>query len=383
MTIREIRIAVDGATGRLCRTQHLTKSLLAIRDEGGIELNDGTRIVPVPLLLGRNPEKLSALAAGMGNLDWSIDRAACFADPTIEIYFDASATAGRVERAREAIAAGKHIYLEKPIADSVGDALDLARRAAAMGLKNGTVQDKLYLPGLRKVARLKNEGFFGSICSLRLNFGWWIFDGETVAAQRPSWNYMKVKGGGLILDMFPHWRYIIEHIAGPIRSVSCQARTRVPQRWDEQGMRYDVDVEDEVLATFGIEGGALAQIDSSWATRVRRDDLFSIQIDGSNGSAVAGLHQCFTQHLSDTPKPVWSVDIFEHQDFLGQWQEVPDTEPLQNGYREGWAAFLSHVVADTDFRPTLMEGAKGVQLVEACHNSNAERRWIDLPDLSL
>ena len=383
MTYREVLIAIDGATGRLCRTQHLAQAILAIAADGGLETPGGERIMPVPVLLGRNAEKLAAQAAAAGNLRWSTDRDAVLSDPSIDVYFDASSTAGRADRARAAIAAGKHVYLEKPIALSVDEALDLARLAERAGLKNGTVQDKLCLPGIRKLSRLSSEGFFGEIYSVRLDFGWWIFDGVNVPAQRSSWNYKKAEGGGLILDMFPHWRYILEHFVGPISAVSCQARTRMPVRRDESGKDYRVDVEDDVLATFEFENGVLAQIDSSWASRVHNHDMLTIQVDGSKGSATAGLHRCFLQPLGATPKPRWSVDSFDPQDFSDQWMEMPDIEPIHNGYRDGWEKFLRHVVLDTPFGATLLEGAKGVQLVEACHRSQAERRWIDLPRLML
>lgn len=383
MTVQEIRVLMDGATGRLCRTQHLVQSVLAIRADGGVELPNGDRVVPVPILLGRNADKLRAVALEFGGLEWSTDRDAALADPTIRIYFDAAATAGRAERARQAIAAGKHIYLEKPIAVSMGDAVDLVRRAAAGGLKNGTVQDKLSLPGLRKLARLKRTGFFGEIYSARIDFGWWVFDGDYAPAQRSSWNYRKADGGGLVLDMFPHWRYIIESIVAPINSVSCRATTRVSRRRDEAGEPYDVDVEDEVFAIFEAEGGVLVQVDSSWASRVRRDELLSIQIDGANGSAVAGIHHCTAQSLVATPKPRWNIDAIEPGHPGDHWQSIPDLEGSRNGYRHGWELFLSHVAANTPFSYTLLEGAKGVQLVEACHRSNSERRWVDLPPLDL
>ncbi|MGE3149646.1 MAG: Gfo/Idh/MocA family protein [Pseudorhodoplanes sp.] len=383
MAVREMKVLMDGATGRLCRTQHLMQSVLAIRADGGVCLPNGDRIVPIPVLLGRNAEKLSAIASQFGDLAWSTDREVALADPTVQIYFDAAATAGRVERTRQAIAAGKHIYLEKPVAVSLDDALDLVRRAQEKGLKHGTVQDKLSLPGLRKLARLRREGFFGDLYSVRLDFGWWVFDGEYAPAQRSSWNYRKADGGGLILDMFPHWRYIIETIVAPIRSVSCRATTRVPHRRDEAGRPYTVDVEDEVFAILEAEGGILVQVDSSWASRVKRDELLRMQVDGAEGSAVAGIHHCFVQSLVETPKPKWNIEAIEPRLSDDHWAAVPDVEGPCNGYRHGWELFLSHVAADTPFPYTLLEGAKGVQLVEACHRSNNERRWVDLPALKL
>lgn len=382
MTTHTIGVVIEGATGRLGTTQHL-RSLLAIQSEGGLELRNGDRLMPRPLLLGRNPQKLATLAAAHGGLRWSTERDACLADGDVAIYFDATATGGRPPRAGAAIAAGKHIYLEKPIAGSLGEALDLAQAAHRAGVKNGVVQDKLFLPGLRKMKKLHDSGFFGRVLSVRLDFGWWVFDGELYPAQRPSWNYKKTEGGGLILDMFAHWRYIFDRLLGPIRSVSCRCITANPTRRDEAGRPYTVDVEDHVFALFDLEGGVPAQISSSWASRVKRDDLLQIQVDGSLGSAVCGLHRCFIQPLAATPKPFFDPERPQPMVFDEQWQEMPDIEPLTNGYRAGWELFLRHVAEDTPFPSPLIEGAKGVQLAEACHQSNQERHWVDLPPLTL
>jgi predicted dehydrogenase len=382
MASKSIRILMDGVTGRLGQNQHLIRSLLAIRNEGGLVLANGDRLVPEPVLLGRNAEKLATLASAHGGLAWSTDVAASLADPAVEIYFDAALTAGRVGRAKRAIAAGKHIYLEKPVADSLDDALDLYRAAKAAGVKHGVVQDKVFLPGFHKLRKVRDAGFFGRILSVRLEFGWWVFDGELFPSQRSSWNYKKREGGGLILDMFPHWRYILENLVGNIEAVSCRKTTQVPKRRDERGDPYDVDVEDEVFATLQIEGGILAQIDCSWASRVKRDDMLTMKIDGTLGSAVTTLHRCFIQPLAGTPKPVWSVDVLQATDFNAQWQEVPDVDVNKNSYRCGWELFLKHVVDGTPFPSPLLAGAKGVQLAEACYRSDAERRWIDLPELS-
>ncbi len=382
MTTRTIGVVVEGATGRLGTTQHL-RSLMAIRGEGGLVLGNGERLVPQPLLLGRNPEKLTVLAAAQGGLKWSTDRDACLADPDIAIYFDATATGGRPQRAAAAIAAGKHVYLEKPIAGTLGEALDLARRAHAAGLKNGVVQDKLFLPGLRKMKKLYDSGFFGRVLSVRLDFGWWVFDGEFYPAQRPSWNYRKEAGGGLVLDMFAHWRYIFDRLLGPVRSVSCHCTTAIPTRRDESGHPYGVDVEDHAFALFELAGGIPAQVSSSWASRVKRDDLLQVQVDGSLGSAVCGLHRCFVQPLIATPKPFFDPERPQAMVFDEQWQEMPDIEPFRSSYRAGWELFLRHVAEDGPFPSPLIEGAKGVQLAEACHQSNRERRWVELPPLSL
>jgi len=379
---RTIGVLIEGATGRLGTTQHL-RSLMAIRSEGGLPLANGDRLVPAPVLLGRNAAKLTALAAANGGLKWSIDRDACLSDPDIAIYFDASATGGRPGRTASALDAGKHVYVEKPLAETLADALDLARRAERTGLKNGVVQDKLSLPGLTKLRKLYETDFFGRVLSIRLDFGWWVFDGTPYPAQRPSWNYCKATGGGLILDMFAHWRYIFDRLLGEIKAVSCRHFTALPERRDEAGNPYPVDVEDTAFAIFELAGGVLAQVSSSWASRVKRDDLLQIQVDGTRGSAVSGLHRCFVQPLAATPKPFFDPERPQPMVFDQQWQEMPDIEPVRNGYRAGWELFLRHVAEDAPFPSPFREGAKSVQLAEACHQSNRERRSIDLPVLTL
>jgi predicted dehydrogenase len=381
MAIRAVRIAMDGATGRLGTNQHLIRSLLAIRQEGGLRLENGDRLMPEPVLLGRNADKLKALAAAHGDLTWSTDVAATLADQTIDIYFDAVATGGRLERIMRAIAAGKHVYTEKPVANSSAEAMQMVRAAEAAGVKAAAVQDKVYLPGFHKLRKVRDSGFFGRILSARLESGWWVFDGELYPAQRSSWNYRKADGGGLVLDMYPHWRYLLGSLIGPITAVSCRRTTQQKKRWDEAGRPFDVDVEDEVFATFEFESGALAQVTTSWASRVKRDDLIQIQIDGTLGSAVAGGHRCFVQPLAATPRPVWNVEVPQAMDFDAQWQEVPDQEPFRNSYRQGWEQFLRHVADGAPLRSSLLEGAKDVQLTECCYQSDRERRWIDIPKL--
>jgi predicted dehydrogenase len=382
MATRKLGVIIEGATGRLGATQHL-RSLMGISGDGGLTLHNGDRLMPEPLLLGRNSAKLAALAAANGDLKWSTDRDACLADASIAIYFDATATGGRAARIKAALDAGKHVYVEKPLAETLADALDLARQAERAGLKNGVVQDKLFLPGLTKLRKLYEMDFFGRVLSIRLDFGWWVFDGTPYPAQRPSWNYRKASGGGLILDMFAHWRYIFDRLLGEIKAVSCRHMTALPERRDEAGNPYRVDVEDTAFAVFEVAGGVLAQVSSSWANRVKRDDLLQIQVDGTRGSAVCGLHRCFVQPLAATPKPFFDAERPQQMVFDEQWQEMPDIEPLRNGYRAGWELFLKHVAEDAPFPSPFIEGAKSVQLAEACHQSDRERRWVDLPAIEM
>jgi predicted dehydrogenase len=382
MAVQTVGVVIDGATGRLGSTQHL-KALLAIRGEGGLALKNGDRLMPEPVLLGRNAEKLAALATASGGLAWSIDRDACLADTDVAIYFDAAPTGGRHERVGAAIAAGKHVYMEKPAAATLDDALSLARAAKHAGVKNGVVQDKLFLPGLKKLRKLYDADYFGRILSIKLDFGWWVFDGDLFPSQRMSWNYRRETGGGLVLDMFAHWRYVFDRLLGPIEAVSCRALTAQPRRRDEAGNWYDVDVDDHAFAMFELKGGVVAQVASSWASRVKRDDLLQIQVDGTQGSAVCGLHRCFIQPLIATPRPLMDADNPQTMVFDEQWQEMPTLIPFVNPYREGWQLFLRHVAEDGPFPSPLLEGAKAVQLAEACHQSDRERRWVELGKLTM
>lgn len=383
MADQRIGIIMNGVTGRMGTNQHLIRSIVALRDAGGVALPNGDRLIPDPLLLGRNAGKLEQLARAHGVERWSTDLAACLRNPDDTIYFDAQTTNRRAESVRAAVAAGKHIYCEKPIATSVASALELARLARDAGVKNGVVQDKLFLPGLRKLKRLIDSGFFGRILSVRGEFGYWVFEGDWQAAQRPSWNYRREDDGGIIVDMFCHWRYVLDNLFGPVRAVSCLGATHIPERVDEQGHRYAATADDAAYGTFQLDGGIIAQINSSWAVRVYRDELFSLQVDGTQGSAVAGLRECKTQHRVNTPKPTWNPDVPNPFDFFAHWENVPDNEVFDNAFKVEWEMFLRHVAADAPFPYDLLEGAKGVQLAELGLQSWAERRWVDVPELSL
>jgi predicted dehydrogenase len=383
MSERRLGIIMNGVTGRMGTIQHLVRSVLAIRAAGGLALANGDRVMPDPILVGRNAEKLEALAKAHGIARFTTDLDRALASREDAVYFDAVTTGERKHNLDLAISAGKHVYCEKPTAASLADALDLVRRARAAGVKHGVVQDKLFLPGLVKLKRLVDTGFFGRILSVKGDFGYWVFEGDWQAAQRPSWNYRKAQGGGIILDMLCHWRYVLDGLFGPVRAVSCRGANFIPERVDEQGKRYRADADDACFATFEIEGGILAQINSSWVTRVRRDDLVTFQVDGTLGSAVAGLQRCVIQPRHATPKPVWNPDEPRTTDFFGDWQEVPENEPYPNGFRVQWERFIRHVCEDAPFPWDLLAGARGVQLAELALKSSAERRWIDIPDLEV
>ncbi len=383
MRQQRIGIIMHGVTGRMGMNQHLIRSVLAIRDQGGVALKDGSYLVPDPIIVGRNAEKVAALAARLGIERHTDDLDAALANPEDTLFFDAASTALRPELLRKAIDAGKHVYCEKPVAEKLDEAVDIARYAAKAGIKHGIVHDKLDLPGLRKLTRLREAGFFGRILSIKGDFGYWVFEGDWAEAQRPSWNYRAADGGGMISDMLCHWRYVLDNVVAPVKSVCCHAATHIPERWDENGDRYDATADDAAYAMFELEGGIVAQINSSWCTRVRRDDLVTFQIDGTHGSAVAGLHKCYSQHRVNTPKPVWNPDQPQTLDFFSDWEEVPDNQVFDNGFKVQWEQFLRHIAEDGPWRYTLAEGAKGVQLAEAGYQSSRERRWIDLEDLKL
>jgi predicted dehydrogenase len=380
---KEIGIIMHGVTGRMGYNQHLVRSILAIRDQGGVALSNSDRVMPNPILVGRNVEKVSEMANRHGISRVAADVETALANRDDSIFFDAGSTQMRAALLTRAIEAGKHVYCEKPLSETLEQSLSLARLARMRGVKGGVVQDKLYLPGLRKIRMLRNAGFFGRILSVRGEFGYWVLEGDLQAAQRPSWNYRKADGGGIILDMLPHWRYVLDNLFGEVKALSCIGATHIPNRVDERGQPYKADADDAAYATFELEGGVIAQINSSWATRVKRDDLVTFQVDGTYGSALAGLTRCYTQHRVNTPRPVWNPDQPQTMKFEQQWEEVPDNQVYENGFKFQWEEFIRHVVADTPWRSNLLEGAKGVQLAELGLKSWAERRWLDVPALSL
>ena len=381
MNENRIGIIMNGVTGRMGLNQHLVRSILAIRKQGGVELSDGSRLVPDPILVGRNAAKLQQIAKEHGVARWTTDLPGALADANDSIYFDAQLTKLRAPSVERAIAAGKHIYCEKPLAADSETALHLATLARAAGVKHGVVQDKLFLPGIRKLKRLVDSGFFGRIHSVRGEFGYWVFEGDWQPAQRPSWNYRQQDGGGIIVDMFCHWRYVLDHTFGRVRAVQCLGGTSIAERVDESGNRYECTADDTAYGTFELDGGIVAQINSSWSFRVYRDELFSLQVDGTLGSAVAGLRECRTQHRVNAPRPVWNPDIANPFQFREHWLEVPDNQVFDNGFKVQWELFLRHVAEGVPFPHDFLEGARGVQLAELGLKSWRERRWIDVPEL--
>ncbi|KQS98877.1 Gfo/Idh/MocA family protein [Cellulomonas sp. Leaf395] len=387
MTTRTLRIGMNGITGRMGYRQHLVRSILSIRDQGGVTLEDGTRVQVEPILIGRNADKVRELAELHGVEHWTTDADSVINDPTVDIYFDAQVTSRRYSALTAAMKAGKHIFTEKPTAETLAEAIDLARLRESTGVTAGVVHDKLYLPGLVKLRRLVDEGFFGRILSLRGEFGYWVFEGDGQEAQRPSWNYRKEDGGGIVVDMFCHWNYVLEGILGTVKTVNAQTATHIPTRWDERGAAYDATADDAAYGIFEIEtpGGdpVVAQINSSWAVRVYRDELVEFQIDGTHGSAVAGLNKCVAQQRAHTPKPVWNPDLPVTESFREQWLEVPANGDLDNGFKLQWEEFLRDVVAGRTHRFDLLSAARGVQLAELGLQSSAEGRRLDVPTITL
>ena len=379
-----IGIVMNGVTGRMGLNQHLVRSIVAIRQEGGVPMPDGSRLMPHPILVGRDERKLRALAETYGIERWTTDLDAALANDRDQIYFDATLTQLRAANVRRAIERGKHVYCEKPLSISTEEALDLARLADQAGVKHGVVQDKLFLPGIRKLKRLVDAGFFGRILSVRGEFGYWVFEGDWQAAQRPSWNYRSEDGGGIIADMFCHWRYVLDHTFGDVTAVQCTGATHIPERVDEKGRRYRATADDAAYGTFrlaGPDGDIVAQFNSSWTVRVYRDELLQIQVDGTEGSAIAGLRGCKTQHRVNTPKPTWNPDVENPFDFYADWTPVPDNGEFDNAFKYQWEMFLRHVAIGTPYVYDFYEGAKGVQLAELGLKSWAEQRWLDVPAL--
>jgi predicted dehydrogenase len=381
---RRLGIVMVGVTGRMGLNQHLVRSIVAIRAQGGVKLPNGDRVMPDPILVGRNAEKLAALARQYGIERSTTDLDAALKNGKDEVFFDAATTQMRADLLSKAIEAGKHIYCEKPVADTLAKALAVARLAQQKKVKNGVVQDKLFLPGLRKIKALRDAGFFGRMLSVRGEFGYWVFEGDWgPPAQRPSWNYKKAEGGGIILDMLCHWRYVLDNLFGKVKAVSCLGANHIPERVDENGKSYEADADDAAYATFQLEGGVIAHMNSSWCVRVRRDDLVTFQADGTHGSAVAGLTRCWTQHRVNTPRPVWNPDVPQTMKFLDQWEEVPENTTYDNGFKIQWEDFIRHVVAGTPWTHDLIEAAKGVQLAELGLQSWAERKWMDVAPLGI
>ncbi len=384
MKTHTVGIIMNGVTGRMGKNQHLLRSICEIIKQGGVHVSPTERIMPDPILVGRNEIKLKELAAESGVEKWTTDLDSVMSDPAYPVYFDAQTTLRRADAVKAAASAGKHVYCEKPTAVDTKTAVELHNFCVEKGVKSGVVQDKLWLPGLVKLKRAIENGFLGRIFAVTGEFGYWVFEGDTVPAQRPSWNYRKEDGGGMIIDMLCHWRYVLDNLFGPVKTVNCRGATHIPERVDELGKKYKATADDAAYSMFEIEGPdgeIIVNFNSSWVTRVRRDDLLTLHVDGEKGSAVVTLRDCYIQHYSNTPKPIWNPDIEQPVDFFEDWSKVPEQEVYDNAFKVQWELYLKHVVLDEPFRWTLLEGAKGVQLAELGIKSWDERKWIDVEDL--
>ena len=383
MSRKVIRVAINGVTGRMGYRQHLVRSLLAIREQGGLRLEDGTSLYPEPILVGRSEERLRAVAERHGLERWTTSLDEVLADPEVDVYFDTQVTSEREASLLKAIEAGKHVYTEKPVAGSLDGALRLARAAKAAGITHGVVHDKLFLPGVMKLQRLIGGGFFGRVLSVRLEFGYWVFEGDEIPAQRPSWNYRAEEGGGIVLDMFPHWQYLLTDLFGPVSALYARTATHIPRRWDESGRAYDATADDAAYAVLEFASGMFASVNSSWAVRVNRRELLELQVDGTDASAVAGLRDCAVQHRVFTPMPVWNPDLPDPIDYQALWSDVPDHTVFDNGFKVEWELFLRCASEARPFAWDLVEGAKGVQLANLALQSSAEGRRLDVPPLAV
>jgi predicted dehydrogenase len=381
MKVHKLGIIMNGVTGRMGTNQHLLRSIVAIRQQGGVKINANECIMPDAILVGRNENKLKHLCEISGIHNWTTDLDEAIKNDKYQIYFDSQITGRRYAAIKKAIEAGKHIYCEKPSGASLKEALDLYHLAKKHGVKHGVVQDKLWLPGIMKIKRLIENGFFGRIMSVRGEFGYWVYEGHSIPANRPSWNYRKEDDGGIIVDMLCHWRYVLDNVFGNVKAVSCLGATHIPERVDENGNAYKATADDAAYATFELEGGVIAHFNSSWTVRVRRDDLLTLQVDGTHGSAVAGLRECYIQHYGNTPKPVWNPDVAQPINFYEDWSKVPVQEEYDNAFKVQWELFLKHIVLDTPFPNDLLEGAKGIQLAEKGIESWEKRAWVNIESL--
>ena len=383
MARKVIYVALNGVTGRMGYRQHLVRSLLAIREQGGVRLEDGSCLYPEPILVGRTAERLRAIAERHGLERWTTDLDEVLADPSVDVYFDTQVTSAREASLLKAIEAGKHVYTEKPVAETLDGALRLARAARAAGITHGVVHDQLFLPGVMKLQRLLGSDFFGRVLSVRLEFGYWVFEGDEIPAQRPSWNYRTDEGGGIVLDMFPHWQYLLTDLFGPISAVYARTATHIPRRWDESGVPYDATADDAAYAVLEFASGAFASVNSSWAVRVNRRELLELQVDGTAGSAVSGLRDCAVQHRVTTPMPVWNPDLPDPIEYQALWSDVPDNTAFDNGFKVEWELFLKSASEGRPFAWDLVEGAKGVQLANLALQSSAEGRRVEVPSLAV
>tara|TARA_E500000178_G_scaffold128973_1_gene128763 strand:- start:282 stop:1406 length:1125 start_codon:yes stop_codon:yes gene_type:complete len=374
---------MNGVTGRMGTNQHLIRSIDAIIKQGGVHVAPDEVIMPDPILVGRNEAKLKALVESTSATKFTTDLDSVMQDPDYPVYFDAQTTLRRYAAVKQAAEAGKHVYCEKPTAIKTEDAVELFNICDKAGVKNGVVQDKLWLPGLLKLKRLMECDFFGEIASVRIEFGYWVYEGHSIPAQRPSWNYRKEDGGGMAIDMLCHFRYVVDNLFGNIKAINCLASTHIKERVDEQGKPYKCTADDSCYSTFELDNGVIVHLNASWNVRVRRDDLLTIQVDGSKGTAVAGLRECWIQHYGSTPKPVWNPDIPQPIDFYKNWDQVPEQESYDNAFKVQWELFLRHVVLDEPFRWNLLEGAKGVQLADLGLQSSDERMWKEINKLSI
>jgi len=377
MATQRLGVILSGVTGRIGVNQHLGRALVPLRDSP-IVLGNGDRVVIDPILVGRNATKLEHVAKRFDIERWTTDLDTALSDRSDTLFFDSATTNLRFDNVARALAAGKHVFCDKPLSPTHAQALQLTDIARRAQLKNGVVMANLWLPGLRKLKTLVDAGFFGRVLHIRGEHGYWVFEGDGRPGQRPSWNYRRQEGGGIVLDMMCHWHYMLEGLFGPIRRVTCAARTFVPERWDESGKPYEADADDAAAVLCEMASGALVQITLSWCTRVRRDDLMVIQVDGTGGSAVTGVFDCQTQHRAQTPSLVWNAEDRPAVDYRAAWLPVPDLPPLGNAFKVHWELFLRHVAEDAPYAWDFAMAARGIELAEKCYAASRDGTWETL-----
>ena len=377
MATQRLGVILSGVTGRIGVNQHLGRALVPLRDTP-IVLANGNHLVIDPVLVGRNAAKLEQVAKRFGIERWTTDLDAALSDTRDTLFFESATTNLRFDNVRRALAAGKHVFCDKPLSPTHAQALQLTEIAQRARLKNGVVMANLWLPGLRKLKTLTDAGFFGRVLHIRGEHGYWVFEGDGRPGQRPSWNYRKHEGGGIVLDMMCHWHYMLEGLFGPIRRVTCAARSFVPRRWDENGKPYAADADDAAAILCEMASGALVQITLSWCTRVRRDDLMVMQVDGTDGSAVTGVFDCLTQHRAQTPSLVWNAEDRPAIDHRAAWLPVPDLPPLGNAFKVHWELFLRHVAEDAPYAWDFAMAARGIELAEKCYAASRNGTWETL-----
>ena len=384
MATKRLGIIMHGVTGRMGYNQHLVRSICAIRDAGRRRAcerrpRDARSDPGRPQRGEARRDRRSGTASRATTTD--LDAALANTDDTV--FFDAGSTQMRADLLSKAIDAGKDVYCEKPIADTLADAIKVAKLARSRGIKNGVVQDKLFLPGLRKMKLLKDAGFFGRMLSVRGEFGYWVFEGDLQPIQRPSWNYRKADGGGIILDMLCHWRYVLDNLFGEVKAVSCLGVTHIPRAHRRSGQALHGRCRRCRLCDVRARGrrDRADQLVLVRAREARR----SRHLPGRRHARLGGrrphalLHPASREHAASGLESGRAADD-ELQRAVGG---SAGHQAYDNGFKLQWEDFIRHVV-----RGSALDVRSARKASRACSSPSsgckswAERRWLDVPDLS-